>query len=45
MPWANRLGGPGTGRASKGSCGTATLVTNKPSGLKRGPASTLATKP
>ena len=37
MPWANRLGGPGTGRAAKGSRGVATLVTSRPSGLKRGP--------
>ena len=44
MPWANRLGGPGTyfGRPSRGA---ATRIANRPRGLRGGPVSTRAQKP
>ena len=47
MPWANRFGGPGVSRGSIPARrhGVSTRVTNWPSGLNRGPASTRATKP
>ncbi len=38
MPWANRLGGPGTSRGSmRVRRGRTTRVTSRPSGEKRGP--------
>ena len=45
MPWANRLGGPATGRSAMRRRGVTTRVTNCPSGLSVGPVSTRATKP
>src|SRR5438874_2459620 len=40
MPWANRLGGPGTYLARNGRFGVATRVTNCASGLSVGPVRT-----
>ena len=45
MPWANRLGGPGTRFPSIGRRGVTTRVTSWPSGLNVGPVTTRATKP
>ena len=45
MPWAKRLGGPGTNFSSKLNLGTKTFVTNRARGLTFGPDETLAKKP
>ena len=45
MPWAKRLGGPGTGRGATGSRGVITRVTSCPRGLSVGPVRTRARNP
>ena len=45
MPWANRFGGPGTGRAATGRRGVTTRVMSWPNGLKVGPVRTRAMNP
>jgi hypothetical protein len=44
IPWANRLGGPGTGFGAP-SRGATTRLASAPSGDNRGPVSTRAQNP
>jgi len=45
MAWANRLGGPGTGRSGRPRRGTTARVTSRAHGLNRGPLRARATNP
>ena len=45
MAWAKRFGGPARSARARASRGVTSRVARCPSGLKRGPGSTRATKP